>query len=276
MLDNLPKPAVMGVLNVTPDSFSDGGRYIKAVKAVQHAERMVQAGVDIIDVGGESTRPGATPLAVNEELERVIPVLEQLRRRFDIPLSIDTSKPEVMLAAAELGVDLINDVRALQNPGALAVVAESNLPVCLMHMSGLPENMQQKPTYKDVVAEIITFFRERLQACTEAGISLDKVVLDPGFGFGKTPQHNLQIVNRLQEFECLHRPLLVGLSRKRTIGEIVAGGQTKDSSELLILGSVVGALVCVRNGASIIRVHDVAETKAALMVEAAIVAEKVR
>jgi dihydropteroate synthase len=255
----------MGVLNVTPDSFSDGGQFLSSSAALERGLEMISDSVDIIDIGGESTRPQAEPVSLEVELERVLPVITAIRERSDVCLSIDTSTPEVMAAAAELGVDLINDVRALVRPGALAVAAESGLPVCLMHMQGDPETMQLNPKYTDLIEEINRFFGSRIRACTAAGISSEKILLDPGFGFGKSPRHNLQIINRLDEFFDHGLPLLVGLSRKSTIAKIV---------DDLLTGSVSGAVIAVMRGARIVRVHDVAETVEALKVVTAISTER--
>ncbi len=257
----LPRPLVMGILNVTPDSFSDAGKFLNLTDACQHALTMVQAGVDIIDVGGESTRPGAPPVPVQEEQDRVLPVLEHIRQRFDVCFSVDTSTAGVMLSAADLGADLINDVRALRREGALTAAAQTGLPVCLMHMQGDPLTMQLEPRYEDLIAEINKFFSERIAVCVAAGISRQQLLLDPGFGFGKTPEHNLQLINRLEEFSVHGLPLLVGLSRKSTIAKITGD---------LATGSLAGALSALQRGAKIIRVHDVAETVSALRVTEAI------
>lgn len=256
-------PAVMGILNVTPDSFSDGGRYTGLDRALAHARRMIDEGADIIDIGGESTRPGAEPVAPEEELRRTIPVIEALRRETDIPVSIDTSTPEVMYAAATAGANLINDVRALRRDGALQAAADTGLPVCLMHMQGEPKTMQDDPRYDDVVGDICRFFLDRMEQCERLGISPERVILDPGFGFGKTPEQNLELIRRLGEFVALGRPVLVGLSRKSTIGSIVGRDER-------LFGSVAGALIAVQRGASIVRVHDVAPTVDALRVSRAI------
>lgn len=250
----------MGIVNVTPDSFSDGGRFLQSEAAVEHALRLIDQGADIIDIGGESTRPGAAPVDIATELERVIPVVEQVRRQSDVAISIDTSKPGAMAQALQHDIDMINDVRALQEPGALDVVAEHACHLCLMHMQGQPRTMQESPAYDDVVADIAGFFRERIDACKLAGIDPGRIVLDYGFGFGKTPEHNLQLLNRTQEFKQVHglpHPLLVGLSRKSTIGLIV---------EDRLIGSISGGLAALERGASILRVHDVAETAAAVRV----------
>jgi len=273
MIEELQFPAVMGILNVTPDSFSDGGKYQAIDKAMLHAERMIVEGADIIDVGGESTRPGAAAVSSAEETDRVLPVIERLRADFDIPVSVDTSTPEVMRASAKAGADLINDVRALRRDGALEAAAKTGLPVCLVHMQGNPETMQMNPVYEDLIAEIISFFEERIAACLQTGIKPSQIILDPGFGFGKTAQHNLQLISRLKGFAELKKPLLVGLSRKSTIGKILSSAP--DGNSQLIAGSVAGAVVAVNRGASIVRVHDVAETVAALAVNQAILSEGV-
>lgn len=262
-------PAVMGVLNVTPDSFSDGGRFVSVDAALGHAMAMIEAGADIIDVGGESTRPNAKAVSQSEELDRVIPVIERIRNVSDIPVSVDTSSPEVMRAAADAGASMINDVRALRRPGAVEAAAMTGLPVCLMHMQGEPATMQLAPHYDDLVGDIVTFLRERMQRCIASGISTEKLILDPGIGFGKTPKHNLQIINSLAEFCALGRPVLVGLSRKSTIAKIV-GNAAKD----ITVGSVAGAMMAVAHGASIVRVHDVGPTVAALKVTTAIMRER--
>jgi dihydropteroate synthase len=264
------RPMVMGILNITPDSFNDGGRYLALAPALSQARLMIAQGADIIDVGGESTRPGAARVPVDEELARVIPVIEAIRAESAVPISIDTSSPEVMHAAVQAGVDMINDVRALQRDGALAMVAELGLPVCLMHMQGRPENMQEDPAYDDLVGDISDFFSARMSQCVAAGIPLSRIILDPGFGFGKAVEHNLQLVNRLAEFKHLGCPLLVGLSRKSTIGKIL-GSVTTDRLQ----GSVAAAVLAFINGASILRVHDVGPTVMALRVAHAIQREKI-
>ncbi|MFT4632882.1 MAG: dihydropteroate synthase [Candidatus Azotimanducaceae bacterium] len=266
----IKRPMVMGILNVTPDSFIDGGRYLGLAPALSQARLMIEQGADIIDVGGESTRPGASSVSVDEELSRVIPVIEALRAESYVPISIDTSSPDVMRAAAHAGVDMINDVRALQRDGALAMAASLGLPVCLMHMQGDPENMQQNPAYDNLVTDISAFFSERITQCFASGIPLSRIMLDPGFGFGKTVEHNLQLVNRLAEFSHLGCPLLVGLSRKSTIGKIL-GSVTIDRLQ----GSVAAAVMAFINGASVLRVHDVEPTVQALRVVRAIQGEKI-
>lgn len=266
---SLKFPAVMGVLNVTPDSFSDGGRFLDAGAACDHARRMIDEGVDIIDIGGESTRPGADPVSVGEEMDRVLPVVEAIRRFSDIPISLDTSTPEVMIRGAAGGVNMINDVRALRRDGALEAAAATGLPVCLMHMQGDPKTMQMKPAYSDLTGEIRAFFYERMQRCEAAGISTERILLDPGIGFGKTPSHNLMLINRLQEFVPLGRPLLVGISRKSTIAKVLG-----DDEADRLFGSIGGAVTAVLRGAAIVRVHDVAPTVDAVRVAAAIMTEK--
>lgn len=247
----------MGIVNVTPDSFSDGGHFLEPEKAISHALQMIDAGADIVDIGGESTRPGAAAVSIEEELNRVLPVVEGIRRQSQVAISVDTSKPEVMAAALGLDIDMINDVKALQVPGSLEAVADSDCHICLMHMQGNPETMQDRPSYADVVTEVSVFFQERIAACKEAGIDRSRLALDFGFGFGKTPEHNLQLLNRLPTFQSLGMPLLVGLSRKSTIGQIV---------EDRLIGSISGGLAALERGASILRVHDVAETVAAIRV----------
>ncbi len=264
----LDRPRVMAVINVTPDSFSDGGRHQQADRAVAHALAMVEQGADVLDVGGESTRPGAAAVALDEELQRVIPVIERLVRETGIPVSVDTSKPEVMRAAVGAGAGLINDVHALRIEGALDAAAALGVPVCLMHMKGDPGNMQDDPAYEDVVAEVHGFFTQRLFACEMAGISRKNLLVDPGFGFGKNLEHNLRLLRQLARFRELGVPLLAGLSRKGMIGQIT--GRPVDER---LAGSVAAALVAVQNGAQIVRVHDVAATVDALAVWAAVSAQ---
>lgn len=264
-LSSLPTPAaVMGILNVTPDSFSDGGRFAGRDDALRQAERMLAEGADVLDVGGESTRPGAGGVSVDEELERVLPVIEALARITDKPISIDTSKAGVMRAAVAAGAAMINDVRALREEGALEAAADLCVPVCLMHMQGRPRTMQQDPDYENVVDEIAAFLGARVDACTEAGIPRERIVLDPGFGFGKTVAHNVELLANLRQLRQLGLPVLAGLSRKSTLGSIT--GRDVDDR---VAASVAAAVIAVRNGASIVRVHDVAETLDALKVAAA-------
>jgi dihydropteroate synthase len=258
-------PKVMGVLNVTPDSFSDGGRYLRFGHAVDHAQAMIEAGAAIIDVGGESTRPGAETVSVEEQLRRVIPVVEHLARFGRAVIAVDTSSPEVMLAAAAAGATLINDVRGLQRPGALAAAAGSGCAVCVMHMQGEPLTMQHRPQYTDVVAEVKQYLQGRVVACEAAGISRDRIVIDPGFGFGKTVAHNLALVRQLPDFVALRLPVLMGMSRKSTIAAI-----TGRPGENYLAGSVALAVAAVLRGAHIIRAHDVAETVDALRIAQAV------
>lgn len=261
---NLDRPKVMGILNVTPDSFSDGGKFFDRDQAIRHAESMIAAGADILDIGGESTRPGATDVSVDQELDRVIPVIEAVRAISDIPLSVDTNKAAVMQAAINSGADMINDVRALQNEGTMAVVAASNVGVCLMHMQGDPGTMQRAPQYQDVVAEVIQFLRDRVAACRAAGISKERLLIDPGFGFGKTLQHNLLLLKNLEQFSELDVPLLVGMSRKKMIREL-----TDSDGENSAAGSIAAAVLAASKGARILRVHDVQPTVQALKIVAA-------
>tara|TARA_B100000989_G_scaffold289996_1_gene262589 strand:- start:489 stop:1343 length:855 start_codon:yes stop_codon:yes gene_type:complete len=258
---NIKNPQLMGVLNVTPDSFSDGGQFSDLDKAVQHALAMIRQGASIIDIGGESTRPNAKEVSLDDELSRVIPVIKALRRQSDVTISIDTSKPDVMKAAVEAGANLINDVYALQKPGAIEMAASLGVPVCLMHMQANPETMQENPSYVDVVDEVNTFFVQRLLACEEAGIKKQNVILDPGFGFGKTLQHNLSLLAKFSDFTIHGCPVLAGLSRKSMIGQLL-----DKEVEQRAVGSVAAALLAVVNGASIIRVHDVADTSDALKI----------
>jgi dihydropteroate synthase len=258
----LTRTVVMGILNVTPDSFSDGGVFLSRDRALRHAVQMVEEGAGIIDIGGESTRPGAQPVSVQEELDRVIPVIEAVRDAADVLISIDTSKPEVMRAAVAGGAGMINDVLALRAPGALQAAAELNVPVCLMHIQGEPRTMQKDPHYADVVSEVRDFLRARMQACVAAGISPQKLVIDPGFGFGKNLDHNLRLLRNLREFTVLGAPLLVGLSRKSMIA--AALNLPVDGR---LYASVALALIAAQNGAQIVRVHDVRATYEALRMQ---------
>ncbi|MDH4133375.1 MAG: dihydropteroate synthase [Gammaproteobacteria bacterium] len=256
---DLSRPCVMGILNVTPDSFSDGGRFLSCEAALAQARRMAEEGADIIDIGGESTRPGADDVTIEQELARVIPVIEAVAAAIPVPVSIDTSKPEVMRAAVAAGAGLINDVRALRAPGALGAAADLKVPVCLMHMQGEPRRMQANPVYDDVVNEVGDFLRERVAACTAAGIPRDRIVIDPGFGFGKTVAHNLELLRGLPELREMGLPMLAGLSRKSMIGALL-----NLPVEERLQASVALALIAVQNGASIVRVHDVRATRDAL------------
>jgi dihydropteroate synthase len=262
---DLTLPKVMGVLNVTPDSFSDGGRYLRFDHAIEHAQAMIDGGAAIIDVGGESTRPGAAQVSVEEELRRVMPVVEHLGRAGRAIICVDTSSPEVMLAASAAGATLINDVRGLQRPGALAAAAASGCAVCVMHMQGEPQTMQHRPQYGDVVAEVKHYLQGRVAACEAAGISRERIVIDPGFGFGKTVAHNLALVRQLPDFVSLRLPVLMGMSRKSTIAAI-----TGRPGEGYLAGSVALAVAAVLRGAHIIRAHDVAETVDALKIAHAV------
>lgn len=252
---DLSRPHVMGILNVTPDSFSDGGRFSRVDLALRHAADMVAAGATLIDVGGESTRPGARAVSPVEELERVAPVVEAISRELDVIISVDTSTPAVIRESARLGAGLINDVRSLQRDGALEAAAATSLPVCLMHMRGEPGTMQDNPVYADLVAEVRDFLAERMAACVEAGVGAERIVLDPGFGFAKTYEHNLSLFKHLGELHALGRPLLVGASRKSMIGRALG----REIGERLH-GSLALAALAVAKGAHILRVHDVAET----------------
>ena len=263
---DLARPRVMGILNVTPDSFSDGGCFVEPDAALRQAERMVTDGADILDIGGESTRPGAEAVSLDAELARVIPVIERLSAAFDVPVSIDTSKPEVMRAAVAAGAALINDVNALRAPGAISAVAGLTVPVCLMHMQGEPRTMQHAPQYDDVVADIIGYLGARAAACESGGIARSRLLLDPGFGFGKTLEHNLALLAGLREFERLGLPVLVGISRKSMLGALT-GREVEDR----LAASVAAALMAVERGAAIVRVHDVAPTVDALKVWQAVV-----
>jgi len=251
----------MGILNVTPDSFSDGGRFDNLPAAIDQAARMVGEGADLLDIGGESTRPGAAAVGVSAELDRVIPVLEELRVRFDVPISVDTSKAEVMRAAAGAGAAMINDVCALQQDDALATAATLGIPVCLMHMQGEPRTMQTSPVYADVTADVSAFLRARIAACTEAGLPADRILVDPGFGFGKTVEHNLQLLRDLDKIKTLGAPVLAGLSRKSMIGALL-----DRAVDERLHASVALALIAAQNGAAIVRVHDVGPTIDALRI----------
>ena len=252
-------PLIMGILNVTPDSFYDGGQYSHPDAAYDHAQAMIAAGADLLDIGGESSRPGAVAVSIGEELDRVIPIVERIRAVAPIALSIDTYKPEVMQAAITAGATCINDIYALQMPGALEAVADTDIPICLMHMHGLPQMMQDAPHYvQDVVTDIDAFFEQRITACVEAGIARSRLILDPGFGFGKTVKHNLQMVQRVAQFQRHALPILLGVSRKSTIGKIL-----DQPPEGRMVGGLTLAIYAMLVGISIIRTHDVLETKQA-------------
>jgi dihydropteroate synthase len=262
---DLSQPLVMGVLNVTPDSFSDGGRFLSVEAAVEQGARMADEGAAFIDVGGESTRPGAAAVDVDEEARRVLPVIERLRTLTSAVISVDTSKPQLMRSAAAAGAGLINDVRALREPGALDAALQSGCAVCLMHMQGEPRTMQHSPRYDDVVNEIRTFLAARTRACRDAGFAAERVVVDPGFGFGKTLEHNLQLLRRLPELVADGAPVLVGLSRKSMLGTL-----THRQADERLAGSVALAVIAAQAGARIIRAHDVAATVDALKVVVAL------
>lgn len=258
----------MGILNITPDSFSDGGRHMVPNAALQQAAAMVRDGAAIFDVGGESTRPGAEPVSVQQELDRVIPVIERLHSEFSLPISIDTSKSEVMSEAVRAGAGFINDVNALRSEGAVQAAAECAVPVCLMHMQGEPRTMQKDPHYGDVVEDVIDFLKQRSDACIKGGIEKGNILVDPGFGFGKTLNHNLALLKHLEAFADLDHPLLIGISRKSMIGALLDGA---DVSQRLN-GSLAAAVMAVERGAKIIRVHDVKETVEAVKVAWAVTA----
>jgi len=263
---DLDQPRIMGVLNRTPDSFSDGGRFTGFDAALAQVERMLGEGADIIDVGGESTRPGAEEVGVQEELDRVIPLIEKLSTGLGAAVSVDTSKPEVMRAAIAAGAVMINDVYALRRPGAQEAAAGSGAALCLMHMQGEPRTMQKAPHYGDVVAEVKAFLKQRAEALQADGVPRDRIVLDPGFGFGKNLEHNLSLLRGLRPLTELGYPLLVGLSRKAMIGTLLGGKPAEER----VQGSVAAALIAVLNGASIVRCHDVAPTVEALKIAAAV------
>ncbi len=258
---DLRSPRVMGILNVTPDSFSDGGQFSQLNKALVQAERMIEQGADFLDVGGESTRPGAKPVSLQQELDRVIPVIEGIVSRFDTVVSVDTSKSEVMKTAVSAGAGLINDVRALQQGDALTVAASLDVPVCLMHMQGQPDNMQRSPSYDDLVLNVIEFLTKRINACVAAGIPRTQIIADPGFGFGKSLEHNYELLARLDELKALNVPILSGTSRKSMIGNLL----NRDVAQRMA-GSIVTAGLALQGGAQIFRVHDVQQTLDALKI----------
>ena len=258
-------PTVMGVLNVTPDSFSDGGKFLTRDAALRRAESMAAAGASIIDVGGESTRPGSGDVSEQEELDRVLPVIEGVIGGVDTALSIDTSKPGVMREAIAAGASMINDIRALREDGALKAAVELQVPVCLMHMQGQPRTMQERPTYDNVIAEVKGFLAERIATCREAGLDEELLIVDPGFGFGKTRQHNIELLANLRQLEQLGCPILAGLSKKATLGELTG----RDVDERMP-ASVAAAVIAVMRGADVVRVHDVRETVDALRIAAAV------
>ena len=267
---NLITPQVMGIVNVTPDSFSDGGKFSQANLAVAHALELVKEGAAILDIGGESTRPNAIPVSLQEELDRVIPVIEALVNEFkakqvNIPISIDTYKPAVMQAAIDAGASMVNDVRALQEAGALEVVAKSKVGVCLMHMQGTPQTMQVNPQYNDVINDISAFLQARLQATIDAGVPASRILLDPGFGFGKTREHNITLIQQLESFANLGQPLLVGLSRKSILGQV-----TGNDVDARLYASIAASVIAAQKGAKILRVHDVKAAVEALKIISAV------
>ena len=258
----LDRPRIAGIVNVTSDSFSDGGQFLDPQRAIAHGLMLVEEGADLLDIGGESTRPGALEISADEEIARVVPVIEALAKQTSVPIAVDTSKPEVMRAAAAAGAGIINDVYALRRDGALDAAAELKLPVCLMHMQGEPRTMQEAPHYDDVVGEVKRFLADRIFACELAGIEKKRIVVDPGFGFGKTLEHNLDLLRALDQFAALGVPLLVGLSRKGMIGALTGREAYVDRAT----GSAAAAMIAVQKGAAIVRVHDVAVTRDALAV----------
>ena len=261
----LPDPAVMGVLNVTPDSFSDGGQFVDPLVALRQARSMAEEGAAIIDIGGESTRPGAESVSLGEELDRVIPVIEAVSGATDVPISIDTSKPAVMREAVAAGASMINDVSALKADGALQAAADLDVAVCLMHMKGEPRTMQESPSYTDVVAEVVDFLRDRVERCVAAGIGEGQIVVDPGFGFGKSHVHNIELLANLRQLQVCGRPLLVGFSRKSTLGDL-----TRREVHERMPASIAAAVIAAMNGARIVRAHDVQATVDALKVVRAV------
>jgi len=258
---DLSHPHVMGILNVTPDSFSDGGKHNELIQALTHANEMINAGATIIDVGGESTRPGAVEVSVQQELDRVMPVVEAIAQRFEVWISVDTSKPDVIRESARAGAHIINDIRSLQEPGALAAAAETGLPVCLMHMQGEPKTMQQAPQYQNILQDVDAFFVEHIARCEAAGIKKSQLLLDPGFGFGKNLSHNYQLLAHLADYHHFGLPLLVGMSRKSMVGQLLNVGPSQR-----LTGSLACAVIAAMQGAHILRVHDVKETVEAMRV----------
>ncbi len=267
---DLSFPQVMGIVNMTPDSFSDGGNYNNLDDAMRRVDNMIQAGATFIDVGGESTRPGAADVSTSEELDRVIPLVEKIARYFDVWISVDTSKPEVITEASKAGAHLINDIRALTLPGALKAAQKTELPVCIMHMQGDPKTMQNAPHYQqDIYQEVDSFFTEHIQRCVTAGIAREKIILDPGFGFGKTLAHNYRLLATLEKFHHFNLPILVGMSRKSMVGQVL-----NVPPKERVLGSVSCAVIAAMKGAQIIRVHDVKETFDAMRIVQATLAEQ--
>ncbi|MEQ5169854.1 dihydropteroate synthase [Proteus terrae] len=266
---NLSTPQVMGILNVTPDSFSDGGTHNSLNDAVNHAAKLIAEGASIIDIGGESTRPGASDVSIDEELQRVVPVVEAIRQRFDIWISVDTSKAQVITESANAGASIINDIRSLQEPGALEAAAKTGLPVCIMHMQGDPKTMQQSPHYENVVMDVDRFLQEKIQRCVDVGIEKNQIILDPGFGFGKNLAHNYQLLAHLSELHHFGLPILAGMSRKSMVGQLL-----NVPPQERVAGSVACAVIAAMQGAQIIRVHDVKETVDAMKVVQATLSAK--
>ncbi|MEZ9235882.1 dihydropteroate synthase [Shewanella sp. 10N.286.52.A9] len=264
---SLSSPVVMAIINVTPDSFSDGGQFSTFENACKQVDKVIEEGATILDIGGESTRPGATDVSVEEELARVIPVIEYAAKHPDIWISIDTSKPEVMEKAVAAGAHIINDVRALQAPGAVAMATSLDVPVCLMHMQGKPETMQDNPSYDNVIQQVIDFLSLRIDYCVAAGMPRENIIIDPGFGFGKTLAHNYELLAKLPELHSMHLPVLIGLSRKSMIGDLL-----QRNVDERLAGSLAGAMIAAQQGAQILRVHDVKETVDALTVMSATMA----
>ena len=258
---DLKRPLLMGILNITPDSFSDGGKYLTLNEALKRAHEMIEEGVDIIDIGGESTRPGSEPVSADEELKRIIPIIEALKKDSDIAISVDTYKAEVMKEVIDMDVAMINDVYALRQPGAIDVIKHSKVGICLMHMQGTPQTMQINPQYTNVVNEVKLFLEARANDLVTEGIEKSRIILDPGFGFGKTFEHNIELLQHLESFQSLKLPLLVGLSRKSFIRKILSGEHDDHLS-----GSIAASIFSVIKGAKILRVHDIKETKSALKV----------
>jgi dihydropteroate synthase len=258
---DLKRPLLMGILNITPDSFSDGGKYLDFNEALKHAHTLIEEGVDIIDIGGESTRPGSEPVSADKELKRITPIIEALKKESNIAISVDTYKPEVMKEVIDMDVAMINDVYALTQPGAIDIIKKSNVGICLMHMQGTPKTMQVNPTYQNVVSEVQSFLKARADLLIKEGIDKSRIILDPGFGFGKTFVHNIELLQGLESFQSLKFPLLVGLSRKSFIRKILNGEHDDHLS-----GSISAAIFSVLKGAKILRVHDVKETHSAFKV----------
>ena len=258
---DLKRPLVMGILNITPDSFSDGGMYLDSNAALKRADKMIEEGVDIIDIGGESTRPGSETMSADEELKRITPIIEGIKKISDIAISIDTYKPEVMKEVIDMDIAMINDIYALQKPNAIDMIKKSNVGVCIMHMQGTPKTMQLNPTYKNVVSEVISFLEERANLIVNEGIDKSRIILDPGFGFGKTFEHNIDLLQNIESFQSLNLPILVGLSRKSFIRKILNGDHDDHLS-----GSISAAILSVLKGARILRVHDIKETQSALKI----------